>query len=76
MKSLLSTITESCFEKGKSAGKKNKILSNSRPFCCPLFKSNTHDCMASFEIAVDNKPIVLSNTRHYNTEISNIDGEE
>lgn len=57
----LSPITESCFEKDRSAGKKNKILSSSCPSCCPLLKSNMHNCMASLEVAADDKPIFLFN---------------
>lgn len=53
----LSPITESCVEKGKSAGKKNKILSSSCPSFCPLLKSNMHNCIPSVAVPADAKPI-------------------
>ena len=59
----LSPITESCAEKGKSAGKKNKILSSSCPSCCPLLKSNMQNFMPSAAVVAADIPI-LSPTTH------------
>lgn len=61
----LSPITDSCVEKGKSAGKKNNILSNSCPSCCPLLKSNIQNCTPSAVVVIlDDKPITSISSTH------------